>query len=115
MADAAAIQCHLDHSLFDLWLPPRLMILQEKDPPLAVRISAPLALLAIRLLPIFHDLTASTLRALHCDNRHKPSSFRRLIVKPILPLSTIFVHYPTDRSLCSEGHRIWLITALISG
>jgi hypothetical protein len=41
-----------------------------------VRIIAPITLFAIRLLPIFHDLTASTLRTLHCYNRHSSSSFR---------------------------------------
>src|SRR5215475_318187 len=76
VADAAAIERHLDHLLFDLRHPPRVVILQEKDPPLAVRIIAPIALFAIRLLPIFHDLRASTPRTLHCDNRHSSSSFR---------------------------------------
>jgi len=52
------------------------VIPQEKDPPLAMRIIAPIALLAIRLLPILHDLTASAVRTLHCYNRHSSSSFR---------------------------------------
>jgi hypothetical protein len=41
-----------------------------------MQIIAPIALFAIGLLPVFHDLTASTLRALHGDNRHSSSSFQ---------------------------------------
>jgi hypothetical protein len=76
IADAAAIEPHLDYLLFDLRYPPRVVILQEKDPPLRVRIGAAIALCTIGLLPIFHHLTASTLRTLHCYNRHTSSSFR---------------------------------------
>jgi len=76
IADAAAIERHLDYLLFDFRHPPCVAILQEKDPQLAMRISAPIALCTIGLLPIFHHLTASTLRTLHCYNRHTSSSFR---------------------------------------
>ena len=76
VADATAIQRHLYHSRFDLRLPPRVVILQEKDPPLAGGIITPIALFAIGLLSIFHNLTTSTLRTLYCYNRHNPSYFR---------------------------------------
>src|SRR5262245_15923040 len=76
VADAAAIERHLDYLLFDLRHPPRVVILQEKDPPLAGRVHTPIALCSIGLLPIFHHLAVSTLRTLHGYNRHTSSSFR---------------------------------------
>ena len=50
-----------------------------KRPVLAIVISLIITILgvfAIRLLPVFHDLTAPAVRTLHCDNRHTSSSFR---------------------------------------
>src|SRR5262245_46321423 len=75
ITDATAIERHLYYVLFDLCHQPRVVVLQKKDPPLAVRILAPIALLAIGLLAICHDLTASALRTLYCDTRHRSSSF----------------------------------------
>ena len=86
VADAAAIQRHLHHLLFDSRLPPRVVLQQEKDPPLAGGIITPIAVFAIGLLPIFHHLPASTLRTLYRDNRHNPSSFRWLTTELILSL-----------------------------
>src|SRR5260221_11051817 len=73
VADATAIERHLYYLLFDLRHPPRVVILQEKDPPLTVRIRAPIALCTIGLLPIFHYLTPSTRRTLHDYNCPTPS------------------------------------------
>jgi hypothetical protein len=54
---------------------PVLRYCSKKNPTLAGGIIAPITLFAIGLLPIFHDLRASALRTLHCDNRYTPSSF----------------------------------------
>jgi hypothetical protein len=60
IADTASIECHLYPLPLDLRHSPFVMVLQEKDHPLAVRILAPISLFAIGLPSVFHTLTTSS-------------------------------------------------------
>jgi hypothetical protein len=93
------IERHIHHLPLDLRQPPCVVILQEKNPPLLVQILAPVALLAIGLPPVFHNLTASTPRTPYFHNRHSVSSFPRLTTEALLSLSTTLVHRSFERLL----------------
>jgi hypothetical protein len=67
ITDATAIEGHIDDVAADLRYSAPILILEEKDPPLALPIVTPIALGAIGLLTRLDDLCAVTVRTLHRD------------------------------------------------
>src|SRR5262249_46644868 len=80
-AAAAALERPLDPLLFDFRLPPFLIIGQQKNRPLAVRILPSRALRTVGLFAGFADIDAVTLRARN-GNRDHLDLFLALTIQP---------------------------------
>jgi len=71
IADAAAVECHVDHLAADFRHPAAILVLEEKDPPRALSILTPIALGAVGLLARLDDLCAVTVWTLLWDVDHR--------------------------------------------
>jgi hypothetical protein len=70
IADPAASESHVDHLAADVGGAAAILVLQEKDPPRALRVLTPLALGPVSLFPRLEHLCALTVTTLNRDVDH---------------------------------------------